>query len=121
MSRKPPPRKVAPYSGGERALIWLCLLTPGITVSLLLIVYVDWLVYGISPRHFQGEVVVVNVAILAIFLGCAGFAGYIHALKLGRDKLVSRSIKLALQFLIIQVFVAPFVIVFIATMVTQAF
>lgn len=120
MSRKPPPRKVAPYSGGERALIWLCLLTPGIAVSFLLIVYVDWLVYGMSPRHFRGEVVVVYGVIVAIFLGCAGFAGHIHALKSGRDKLVSRSIKLALQFLLIQIFVAPFVIVIIAQMVLRS-
>jgi hypothetical protein len=119
MSRKPPPRRVAPYSGGERALIWLCLLTPGIAVSLLLIVYVDLLGSWMSPRHFGGEVLVYG-AIMAIFLGCAGFAGHIHALKSGREKLVSRSIKLALQFLIIQIFVAPFVIVIIAKMVLRS-
>ena len=119
MSRKPPPRKVAPFSGGERALIWLCLLTPGIAVSLLLIVYVDLVGSWMSPRHFGGEALVYGV-ILAIFLGCAGFAGNIHALKTGREKLVSRSIKLALQFLLIQVFVAPFVVVIIAKMVLRS-
>jgi hypothetical protein len=120
MSRKPPPRKVAPFSGGERALIWLCLLTPGIAVSLLLIVYVDWVGSWMSPRHFGGEALVYG-AILAIFLGCAGFAGHIHALKSGREKLVSRSIKLAFEFLLVQVFLAPFVIVIIAKMATQTF
>lgn len=119
MSRKPPPRKVAPYSGGERALIWLCLLTPGIAVSLILIVYVDLVGSWMSPRHFGGEALAYGV-ILAIFLSCAGFAGYIHALKSGRDKLVSRSIKLGLQFLLIQIFVAPFVIVIIAKMVLRS-
>jgi hypothetical protein len=118
MSRKPPPRKVAPYSGGEKALIWLCLLTPGIVVALILIILIEWLGYRISARHFGGEVFVCGV-VLAIFLGSAGFAGYIHALKSGREKLVSRSIKLALQFLLIQIFVAPFVIVIIAKMVTR--
>lgn len=119
MSRKPPPRKVAPYSSGEKALIWLCLLTPGIAVSLILIVYVDLVGSWMSPRHFGGEALVYGV-ILAIFLGCAGFAGHIHALKSGREKVVSRSIKLALQFLLIQVFVAPFVVVIIANIVLRS-
>lgn len=119
MSRKPPPRKVAPYSGGERVLIWLCLLTPGIAVSLILIVYVDLVGSWMSPRHFGVEALVYGV-ILAIFLGGAGFAGHIHALKSGRDKLVSRSIKLALQFLFIQIFVAPFIVVIIAKMVLRS-
>lgn len=119
MSRKPPPRKVAPYSGGERALIWLCLLTPGIAVSLILIVYVDLVGSWMSPRHFGVEALVYGV-ILAIFLGCAGFAGHIHALKSGKEKLVSRSIKLALQFLLIQIFVAPFIVVIIAKMVLRS-
>ncbi len=72
-----------------------------------------------SPRHFGGEALVYGV-ILAIFLGCAGFAGHIHALKSGREKVVSRSIKLALQFLLIQVFVAPFVVVIIANIVLRS-
>lgn len=119
MSRKHPPRKVAPYSGGEGALIWLCLLTPGIAVTLTLIVYVDLLGSWMSPRHFGGEALVYG-AILTTFLGCAGFAGYIHAQKSGREQLVSRSIKLALVFLLIQIFVAPFIVVIIAKMVLRS-
>lgn len=95
----------------------LCLLTPGIAISLIIIVYVDLPVYGMSLRHSWGEAVVLYGFILAILLGCAGFAGYMDALKSGREKLVFRSIKLALVFLLIQIFVAPFVAFNIAKMV----
>ena len=94
----------------------LCLLTPGIAISLILIVYVDLVGSWMSPRHFGREALVYGV-ILAILLGCAGFAGYMDALKSGREKLVFRSIKLALVFLLIQIFVAPFVAFNIAKMV----
>jgi hypothetical protein len=117
MSRKPPPRKVAPYSGGEGALMCLCLLTPGIAISLILIVYVD-LVGSWMSRHPGGEALGYGV-ILAIFLGCAGFAGYIRAIKSGQEKLVSRSIKLAFGFLIVQVFFSTFIIPIIVKFVTR--
>jgi len=97
----------------------LCLLTPGIAVSLILIVYVD-LVGSWMSRHSWAEAVVVYGFILPILLGCAGFAGYMDALKSGREQLVFRSIKLALVFLLIQIFVAPFVVVIIAKMVLRS-
>lgn len=108
----------APYSAGEMMTIWLCLLTPGIAIALLLVAYVDWVGTRMSSRHFGGELLVYGL-IVATFVGCAAFAGYIHAQKSGREKLVPRSIKLALQFLLIQFAVSPFVIVIIAKLVLR--
>lgn len=110
MNLEPPPdhtpRTTGPYSRLEAVMICLCLLTPGSSVVL----FQDW----VGKRtYFPVWEAVLYGSIAATFLACSCFAGYIHAQKSGREKRVPRSVDFAFQFLLIQLVVAPLVIVFI--------
>lgn len=88
--------------------MWLCWFTPGIATGLFLAAYFQWF-----SRPFDSEPAwywsVLGGLIATVLLGCAAFAAFIHAGKLGRERFAGRVLKLALLFILAQLVIAPLI------------
>lgn len=84
----------------------MCWFTPGTTGALFLAVYMKW-IWQPSPPNPIWHQLVVCIAVATVFLGCAAFAGAIHAAKSGSEKRVRKAIEFAAVFLLGQLIVAP--------------
>ena len=101
-----PPGRVAYYTRGEVITMWLCWFTPGIATGLFLAAYFQWFSRPIDSEPAWYWSVLWGL-IATVLLGCAAFAGFIHAGKSGRKGFAGRVLKLALLFILAQVFIAP--------------
>ncbi|MCW1921983.1 hypothetical protein OKA05_05430 [Luteolibacter arcticus] len=102
-----PPGRAAPYTRGEVIMMWLCWVTPGIATGLFLTAYLQWFWSLFRPPEPVWYSIILWGLIATVLLGCAGFAAVIHAGKSGQERFARRVVKLALLFILAQIFVAP--------------
>ena len=112
------PGKRVRYTRGEKIVLWLCWLTPGIAVGSVL--YLEWWL----QRHvFAGTQApswhepLYHSAIVIVLLGSAIVAGAICAAKSEREQLALRTTKFALLFILVQVLLAPLTCILAAVVV----
>jgi hypothetical protein len=96
-----PPEPKSRYTWVEELFVWLSFFKPGLVAGFL----AHWVAVQGMPT--PTEEWIGTITFFLILFGCCGFPAWILAHRAGEDRLVKRTIKLALFFLILQLFLGP--------------